>query len=76
MHDTIRIQVNGEERTCHSGSTVEDLLHDLAITTERVAVELNLEILDRAAFAQRFLRDGDRVEVLSFIGGGNEKLSH
>jgi thiamine biosynthesis protein ThiS len=37
---------------------------------ERVAVELNLEILDRAAFGQRRLENGDRVEILGFIGGG------
>jgi thiamine biosynthesis protein ThiS len=36
-----------------------------------VAVELNLEILDRATFGQRQLKEGDRVEILSFIGGGS-----
>ena len=70
MQETIQIQVNGEPRAWRSGATVADLLHDLEIKTERVAVELNLEILDRAAFAQRPLQDGDRVEILSFIGGG------
>jgi thiamine biosynthesis protein ThiS len=45
-------------------------LQDLEIRTERVAVELNLEILDRTAFGQRLLKEGDRVEILSFIGGG------
>jgi thiamine biosynthesis protein ThiS len=71
MPDTIQIQVNGEARDWRSGATVAELLRDLEITTERVAVELNLEILDRAAFAQRSLKDGDRVEILSFIGGGS-----
>lgn len=70
MHEPIRIQVNGEVREWRSGATVADLLQDLAITTERVAVEVNLEILDRAVFSQRCLQDGDRVEILSFIGGG------
>jgi thiamine biosynthesis protein ThiS len=72
MQDMIRIQVNGEARTWRSGATVAELLQDLEITTERVAVELNLEILDRAVFAQRPLKEGDRVEILSFIGGGCE----
>ena len=72
MPDTIQIQVNGEARGWRSGATVADLLQDLDIRTERVAVELNLEILDRTAFAQRALKDGDRVEILSFIGGGEE----
>ena len=70
MPDTIQIHVNGEARGWRSGGTVADLLSDLEIRTDRVAVELNLEILDRAAFTQRDLRDGDRVEILSFIGGG------
>lgn len=75
MQDTIQIQVNGEARSWRSGATVADLLQNLEIRTERVAVELNLEILDRAAFAQRPLKDGDRIEILSFIGGGSEVLS-
>lgn len=76
MQDTIQIQVNGETRSWRSGATVADLLQDLEIKTERVAVELNLEILERAAFAQRPLKEGDRIEILSFIGGGSEALSH
>jgi sulfur carrier protein len=61
----IHIHVNGQARTWRSGATVADLLKDLD-----VAVELNLEILDRAAFDQRQLNNGDRVEILGFIGGG------
>ena len=45
-------------------------MRELAIKTERVAVELNLEILDRKDFDHRSLKPGDRVEILSFIGGG------
>jgi len=70
MANEIQIQVNGELRGWPDGGTVADLLRDLAIATERVAVELNLEILDRKDFGQRSLRDGDRVEILGFIGGG------
>jgi thiamine biosynthesis protein ThiS len=70
VQDTIQIHVNGEARTWRSGASVADLLQDLEIRTERVAVELNLEILDRTAFGQRLLKEGDRVEILSFIGGG------
>ena len=71
MEVTIQIQVNGDARTTRSGATVADLLRELELKTERVAVELNLEILDRATFDQRSLKDGDRVEILSFIGGGS-----
>jgi sulfur carrier protein len=71
VQDAIHIHVNGEARTWRSGATVAELLQDLDIRTERVAVELNLEILDRVVFDQRSLKDGDRVEILSFIGGGS-----
>lgn len=70
MQDAIQIHVNGQVRTWRSGATVADLLQELDIRTERVAVELNLEILDRAVFGQRQLENGDRVEILGFIGGG------
>ncbi|ULA64942.1 MAG: Sulfur carrier protein ThiS [Nitrospira sp.] len=72
MADEIHIQVNGELRALRAGGTVADLLSDLAIAAERVAVELNLEILDRKDFGQRGLREGDRIEILGFIGGGCE----
>lgn len=71
MKNAIKIHVNGEARTWHSGATVADLLTELDIKTERVAVELNLEILDRTMFGQRQLNEGDRVEIMSFIGGGS-----
>ena len=64
------IHVNGESRGIGDGQTVAGLLRDLDIRTDRVAVELNLEILDRTDFEIRGLREGDRVEILSFIGGG------
>jgi len=70
MAEAIQIQVNGEQRGCRSDATVGDLLRELAIKTERVAVELNLEIMDRKDFDHCSLKQGDRVEILSFIGGG------
>lgn len=70
MVNGMHIQVNGERRDCRPGVTVGDLLRELDIRTERVAVELNLEILDRKEFDLRGLKEGDRLEILSFIGGG------
>ena len=64
------IHVNGGSRGIGDGETVAALLHELEIRADRVAVELNLEILDRKDFETRGLREGDRVEILSFIGGG------
>lgn len=70
---SVKIQVNGEPRTAPAGTTVRDLLRELAIQPDRVAVELNYEIVDREEFGQRGLREGDRVEILGFIGGGVEE---
>lgn len=70
MVSDIQIHVNGEVRAWRSDATVADLLQELEIKTERVAVELNLEILDRAVFGERVLKNGDRLEILGFIGGG------
>ncbi len=70
MAESIQIQVNGEQRSCRVDATVGDLLREIDVKTERVAVELNLEIIDRKDFDHRSLKQGDRVEILSFIGGG------
>ena len=67
----MRIQVNGEQRTVAAGSTVAGLLRELDIRPDRVAVELNLSILDRSEFDGRSLHEGDRIEIISFIGGGS-----
>lgn len=66
----MRIIVNGEAREVAEGQSVASLLTDLGIQAERVAVELNLTIVDRQTFTGTLLRDGDRVEVIGFIGGG------
>ncbi len=75
MAEPVHIQVNGERRECRVGSTVGDVLRELEIKTERVAVELNLEILDRKEFDRRNLQEGDRLEILTFIGGGADRFS-
>jgi sulfur carrier protein len=68
--ETIEIQVNGEPRTAPADLTIAGLLGELNIRPDQVAVELNLEVLDRAEFERRTLRVGDRLEIISFIGGG------
>ncbi|HET6676310.1 MAG TPA: sulfur carrier protein ThiS [Nitrospiraceae bacterium] len=69
---TVTIQLNGEPRGVNEQITVSDLLRELNIKPDRVAVELNLEIVERQMFDTRLLKEGDRVEILSFIGGGRE----
>ncbi len=69
----MRIQVNGESRQVREEMNVTGLLQDLELNVERVAVEINMEILDRRDFDARMLEEGDRVEIMSFIGGGEGK---
>lgn len=66
----MQIQVNGESRRVREEMNVTGLLRDLQLNVEQVAVEINLEILDRRDFDARTLREGDRIEIMSFIGGG------
>lgn len=67
----MQIHVNGEARMAGEGATVADLLRELRVRPDRVAVELNLEVLDRRDFEGRSLNEGDRVEIIGFIGGGS-----
>jgi len=66
----MKVVVNGEEKDISEGLTVEGLLNKLGIGKERVAVELNLDIVPKSRFAETVLNDGDRVEIVSFVGGG------
>jgi thiamine biosynthesis protein ThiS len=68
----MRIVLNGESREVPEACSVTSLLTQLQIPRDRVAVEVNLNILDRRAFDGTDLREGDRVEVIGFIGGGKE----
>ena len=68
----MRIVLNGESRDVPEACSVASLLASLQIRGDRVAVEVNLNIVDRRTFEGTALRDGDRVEVIGFIGGGEE----
>ena len=62
--------VNGEPHAIPAGSTVADLLHQLALKPEHVAVERNREIVPRAALCDTVLAAGDALEIVTFVGGG------
>ena len=64
------IQLNGEQHDIQAGMSVAALLRQLEIRLDQVAVEVNMEIMDKGGFESKLLQDGDRVEVMSFIGGG------
>ena len=67
---TIRLQINGEDRDAREATSVAALLKDLDLAGERVAVEYNRRVLTRDEFAQVVLSDGDRLEIVHFVGGG------
>lgn len=67
----MRIAVNGEPREVPSGTTVAGLLVLLGVRDERVAVEVNVDVVRREARADRALAEGDQVEIVSFVGGGS-----
>ena len=64
------IQVNGESRQSTTAHRGRSLLRELGVTQPHVAVELNLEVVPRAQHADTLLRDGDRLEVVTLVGGG------
>jgi sulfur carrier protein len=66
----MHVQVNGESREIPAGTTVADLVADLAASGQRFAVEINEELVPRSGHASRALAEGDRVEVVHAIGGG------
>jgi thiamine biosynthesis protein ThiS len=65
------VNLNGENKVVRQGITIAELLSELQIVPERVAVELNLNILDRSDFSRARLNEGDRLEIISFVGGGS-----
>jgi thiamine biosynthesis protein ThiS len=70
MADNIEITINGEARFIRPPASVADLLATLSLDTRKVAVERNLEIVPRSAYADTVLAAGDSLEIVHFIGGG------
>jgi len=64
------VVVNGEKRQLTDGTTVAQLLEQLAVRPERVIVEVNLAVLKRAQHPTMILNEGDQVEIVHFVGGG------
>src|ERR1044071_2043768 len=64
------LHINGEQRDCPDGLTVAALVAQLGMKPDRVAVELNLEIVPRAQWETTPLKNGDKLEVVHFVGGG------
>ena len=65
----MRLVINGEERN-FAASTLEALIDELGMKSDRVAAELNREIVPRESWSATALKDGDRLEIVHFVGGG------
>ena len=68
--ETIQVQLNGKERDVRAGLTVRGLLETLGLAPGLVVVERNREILARARYDEVAVREGDRLELVHFVGGG------
>jgi len=66
----VEIFVNGESRRIAPGATVSSLLRELSLPETRVAVERNRALVRKTEFAGTPLGEGDRIEIVTFVGGG------
>jgi len=67
----MNVIVNGEERTLETSKTVQAFLTEIGLDPTKVAVERNLEIVPKSQFADIMVEDGDKLEIVHFIGGGS-----
>ena len=64
------IELNGDERDVPASITLSELIKHLALAPERLALELNRKVVRRNDWQQTTLAEGDRVEIVHFVGGG------
>ena len=66
----MQIQVNGQSREVAEGTTAAQLLEELDLDHRVLAVECNMQLIPRARHASQLLADGDRLEIVTLVGGG------
>jgi thiamine biosynthesis protein ThiS len=66
----LRIQVNGESREVDDNFSLTELIADLNLRPEQIAIELNHSVVRRMRWQETLLREDDRVEIVHFVGGG------
>jgi len=64
------VQLNGESREVRDRATLEDLISELSLQPARIAIELNKDVVRRGKWAETTLAEGDRIEIVHFVGGG------
>jgi thiamine biosynthesis protein ThiS len=68
----VLVQINGEQREFTGDSLrLSELIEELSLAPQRIAIEVNREIVRRALWEQAEVHDGDRVEIVHFVGGGH-----
>ena len=70
MTAEVTVRVNGESLKLSHGASIATLLEKLAVSTPRVAVERNRDIVPKGEYATTTLAEGDELEVVEFVGGG------
>ena len=68
--ETLRVQINGEAREVADKLKLSELVNELSLAPERVAIELNQKVMRRNLWSMTILKDGDRIEIVHFVGGG------
>tara|TARA_B100000674_G_scaffold461251_1_gene440039 strand:- start:103 stop:321 length:219 start_codon:yes stop_codon:yes gene_type:complete len=66
----IKIKINGKNKNIFKGYMLNELIYELKIPLNKVAIEINKEIVDKKKIKKIKLNNGDKVEVVHFIGGG------
>ena len=66
----MKLQINGEDKTYTEPLRLSELISQMGVKGDRVAVELNLQIVPRDQWQLTNLSDGDRLEIVHFVGGG------
>ena len=66
----IKIILNGKSRSLQKTISVHDLIRSLKLSTDKVAIELNKEIINKKAVKNLYLKNNDKIEIVHFIGGG------
>ena len=68
----MEITLNGEKYNLETGSNIVDLIEKLGLNIDKLAIERNLEIVPKSKFAMTIIEEGDKLEIVHFIGGGEE----
>ena len=67
---TLNLRVNGEPHEADANTSLQELVTQLNLTPERIAIEVNQKVVRRADWATTLLKEDDRIEIVHFVGGG------